>query len=132
MPGSESDQGRLEVDKYFAGLEHPKKALAAELRRIILSASDGISEHIKWNSPSFSYGGNDRITFNLRSPQEVRIIFHRGAKKNSNGSGPLFVDGSGMIKWLGEDRGMVTFADSNELSAAQEVFIGLVRRWVEN
>jgi hypothetical protein len=131
MPVSEKDQGSVEVDKYFAGLDHPKKELAAELRRVILSASHGINEHIKWNSPSFAYGGDDRITFNMRSPQEVRIIFHRGAKKNANGSGHFFKDDSGLIKWLGEDRGMVTFADGEQLPAKRDIFIELVRRWVE-
>ena len=131
-PVRKNEQGSVEVDKYFAGLDHPKKAVAAELRRIILSASDGIGEHIKWNSPSFTYRGNDRITFNMRSREEVRIIFHRGARKNLNGSRPPFADGSGMLKWLGEERGMVTFADPDELTATQENFIDLVRRWVES
>jgi hypothetical protein len=56
----------------------------------------------------------------MRSPAEVRIIFHRGAKKNANGSGHFFKDDSGLIKWLGEDRGMVTFADADELSAKRD------------
>ena len=126
-----NDPGREAVDKYFAELDHPKKALAAELRRIILAASNGITEHIKWNAPSFSYGGNDRITFNMRSANEVRVIFHRGAKKNMNGSRPTFEAPGGLLKWLGEDRGMVTFTNADQLSAVSKEFTDLVRRWVE-
>ena len=126
-----NDKGREAVDEYFAALDHRLKELAAELRGIILAASNGITEHIKWNAPSFCYGGDDRITFNMRSANEVRVIFHRGAKKNMNGSRPGFEDHSGLLTWLGEDRGMVTFTGSDQLSAVSTEFSELVRRWVE-
>jgi hypothetical protein len=35
-------------------------------RTDVLASDDGITEHVKWNAPSFCYAGVDRVTFRLQ------------------------------------------------------------------
>lgn len=39
--------------QFMAQLEHPLKREIEEVRMIILSTDDGVTEHIKWKAPSF-------------------------------------------------------------------------------
>ncbi len=67
------------VDALLAGLEHPRLADIEELRGVVLSASDGIGEEVKWNSPSFHTGGHF-ATMRLYGKVPVQLILHLGAK----------------------------------------------------
>ena len=48
--------GRAEVDRYLAELEHPLKPAIARLRAAIVGSDPAITEHVKWNAPSFCHG----------------------------------------------------------------------------
>ena len=41
------------VVEFLNNLEHPLKNEIEEVRKIILSVDEQITEHIKWNAPSF-------------------------------------------------------------------------------
>jgi len=43
-----------DVDRFLADLEHPLKAGVEQLRAAILASDDAITEHVKWNAPSFA------------------------------------------------------------------------------
>ena len=68
------------VDQFMHALEPPLKVEIETLRASILNANENITEHVKWNAPSFCYHGVDRMTFNLRAQDRLQLIFHRGAK----------------------------------------------------
>ncbi|WP_243767421.1 DUF1801 domain-containing protein [Paenibacillus agricola] len=72
--------GHQQIVEYMNNLEHPLKKEIEEVRKIILSANEQISEHIKWNAPSFCFENEDRVTFNLHSKGYFRIVFHSGMK----------------------------------------------------
>lgn len=44
---------------------HHLKEGVEQLRAAILDSNDDITEHVKWNAPSFRYAGEDRATFRL-------------------------------------------------------------------
>ena len=69
------------------GLDHSLKDGIERLRAAILDSNDRITEHIKWNAPSFCYAGEDRVTFRLYPEDRVQLIFHRGAKVKSDAVG---------------------------------------------
>ena len=48
-----------DVDRYMNDLRHPLKAGVVQLRAAILASNAAITEHVKWNAPSFCYGGTD-------------------------------------------------------------------------
>ena len=54
-----------EVDRFRSGLDHPLKEGVEQLRAAILDSNDDITEHVRWNAPSFRYAGEDRATFRL-------------------------------------------------------------------
>src|SRR5690349_7888553 len=65
------------VDAYMRELEHPLKAEMEAVRTIILGTHPGVSEGIKWNSPSFYYKG-DMVVFNTRSKEYLLLVFPNG------------------------------------------------------
>ena len=122
--------GPEQVADFFAELDHPLKDAMLQLRDVILSADDSITEQIKWKAPSFCYNGDDRVTFNIR-PDKVLLIFHRGAKvKESHGSGRLIDDPSGMLKWITNDRAAAEFATFDQVSDNEADLRDVVRRWI--
>ncbi|RKN26148.1 DUF1801 domain-containing protein [Micromonospora musae] len=119
-----------EVDDFMATLAHPLKSGVEELRSAILASNTEISEHVKWNAPSFRFGGDDRVTFRLRPGDRVQLIFHRGAKVRSDVAEFTFQDPTGLITWLAPDRGVVTFPDLKTMQSQQPAVVSLVNQWV--
>lgn len=71
-----------EVTTFLDQMHHPSRAGIDQLRNIILSTDETLTENIKWNGPNYSVGGEDRITMKIQPPtRPVKLIFHRGAKK---------------------------------------------------
>jgi uncharacterized protein YdeI (YjbR/CyaY-like superfamily) len=127
--GSEMDPA---VARYLEQLEHPLKREVEELRGVILGVGLGLREGIKWNAPSYSVAGEDRVTFNLSAKDKVRLIFHRGARvKDGKGKGRLLEDDSGLLEWASDDRAIATFRTMDEVMAGKAALKRLVRRWIE-
>jgi len=118
-----------DVNSYLANLRHPLREGISELRAAILASNPAITEHIKWNAPSFCYGGDDRMTLRLPPKGGLQLIFHRGAKLKST-EGFVFEDASGLIAWAAVDRGLVTIANLAELQAKTASLVDLVNAWM--
>ena len=84
------------VDAFMAALQHPLKAGVERLRSASLASNDQISEQVKWNAPSFCYGGVDRATFRLQPGDRLQLILHRGAKTRDDSAEFRFEDTSGV------------------------------------
>ncbi|WP_207934629.1 DUF1801 domain-containing protein [Actinomadura sp. KC06] len=129
----EEDRGmnqNPEVDRLMQTLDHPQKEAIEYLRTAILKVDPQITEQVKWNAPSFCYGGVDRVTFQLKS-KDVQLIFHRGAKVKDDEIPFTFHDDSGLMKWRTNDRAMVTFKDLTDVTAHEEAFASLISRWMK-
>lgn len=112
----------------MAGLKHPQKSAIAAVRQIILGVSPEIGEAIKWNAPSFRTT-EFFATTNLRSLDRVQLIFHLGAKKRAGLKAFKIADPAGLVKWLGDDRCLVTIGDVTANRAALEA---IVRQWIRH
>ena len=84
------------VERFMGALDHPRRAEIAAIRRAILAADESITEQIKWKAPSFCWKGDDRVTFLLQPNNCLKLIFHRGAKKQDP-AGFVFHDPGGML-----------------------------------
>lgn len=115
------------VDRFMEQLEHPLKEDVERLRAVILASNDGITEHIKWNAPSFRYAGEDRVTFRLYPVGRAQLVFHRGAKVKDDGEDFAFDDGTGLLTWVARDRAVVALQDAGTKEA---VLVDVVNRWV--
>ena len=119
-----------EVEGLVAALPEASRAAIQALRGLVAASHPGVSEHVKWNGPSFMIDGDDRISLGVAKGGAVRAVLHRGAKVKST-EGFAFADDTGLIQWAALDRGVVTFADEAEVAAKAEAFRSLCRRWFE-
>ncbi|MHA2855060.1 DUF1801 domain-containing protein [Paenibacillus lautus] len=125
-------RGQEQVEEYLHQLEHPLKKEIEEVRSFILSVDDRITEHIKWNAPSFCVQGEDRITLNLQGKGFVRLIFHCGAKvKDHDIKGTLTEDAAELLEWASHDRAIVKIVDMDDLGQKKEQLKAVIARWIE-
>lgn len=125
-------RGQEQVEEYLHQLEHPLKKEIEEVRNFILSVDDRITEHIKWNAPSFCVQGEDRITLNLQGKGFIRLIFHCGAKvKDHDIKGTLTEDAAGLLEWASYDRAIVKIVDTDDLEQKKEQLKAVIARWIE-
>lgn len=122
--------GSGQVDAYLAGLDGEAKAITALLRTLALGARGDVTEHIKWNAPSFCVEGDDRITLGLERSGGVRVVLHRGAKAKDM-AGFRFADESGLVRWAAADRGVLMFRTEAEVAGHHEVLRDLFARWLD-
>jgi hypothetical protein len=123
--------GPEQVAEFIQTTRHPLKKAVEELREIILGADKGITEHIKWNAPSFCFDGDDRITFNLSKNDRILLIFHRGAKvKDSKNKEPLIEDTTGLLEWLTPDRAAIKFQSTDDVTDKKKALKKVVKLWL--
>lgn len=124
--------GHEQVIEFLNNLEHPLKKEIEEVRKIILSANDQITEHIKWNAPSFCFQNEDRVTFQLQGKGFFRLVFHCGAKaKDRTEKEPLFTDTTGLLDWVTNDRAIVKLTDMSDVETKKEKLAEVVAKWIE-
>lgn len=119
-----------QVNAFMRTLDHPLKEGIESVRSVILSVDEGITEHIKWNAPSFCYNGDDRITFRLGPKNIFQIVFHRGAKVKK-GDGFSFEDSTGLLEWLAPDRAIVKLRDMDDVKANEASLAMLAGAWMQ-
>lgn len=118
------------VDDLVAALPEPSRSAMTALRAVVASSHPDLGEQVKWNGPSFTIDGDDRISLGVAKGGTVRAVLHRGVKVKST-EGFVFEDAAGLATWPAVDRGVVTFADEAEVTAKSEPFRDLCRRWLE-
>lgn len=123
--------GLSDVAEFMNKLKHPLKEAIETLREVILSSDKKITEHIKWNAPSFCFNGEDRVTLNLSKKECVMIIFHRGAKvKDVKGKETLFEDPTELLQWLSPDRAMVKLLSREDVIVKKAKLKRVVKQWI--
>ena len=99
------------------------------IRSVISDSHPGLTESIKWNAPSFSLNGEDRITLGLERKGGVRVVLHRGAKLKEL-AGFSFDDSDGLAHWPTPDRGIIMFADKTDVEHHAHALSDLCSRWL--
>jgi hypothetical protein len=120
-----------EVIEFLDKLEHPMKREIEEIRQIILSSNKKLTEHIKWNAPSFCIENEDRVTMKLYPPKNIQLIFHRGAKVKAQPKEKLISGHSSFLKWPANDRAVATFTDMDEIKSNKKKLSGIINEWIK-
>lgn len=110
---------------------HPLRVEIDALRKVILEADARIEEGVKWNAASFR---TTEWFATLNGPKQVKeamLILHAGAKANGIDLEDRITDPHGLIKWLGKDRGMVSFGSVAGIKKEQKALQDIVRAWIE-
>lgn len=118
-----------EVDAFLEALDHPLRDDVVRVRRLLLAALPDLGEAIKWNAPSFRSGERFFATFDLRPTDRLRLVFHRGAKKDPAPKPTLSARAETLVEWVADDRALVSL-DPAKLASQRLAFTTLVREWV--
>lgn len=119
-----------EVTALVAALKHPMAKEITALRKLILGSHKGLGENIKWNSPNFAVGSEDRITLRIQPIRHIQIIFHHGAKPGKVKTRPV-TDASGLLDWKGTERAVLEILTPADLKKHQRKIAELVKNWVD-
>jgi uncharacterized protein YdhG (YjbR/CyaY superfamily) len=120
------------VVAYLRDLDHPLAKEIKAVRLIVLGVSATISEGIKWNVPSFRTEQEWFATFNARAKDSVQLVFHLGAKTRPDLKAFKLADPKGLVKWLGNDRALVTLGAGRDIAANRKALEVIVRAWVKH
>lgn len=119
------------LDEFIADLDDEQLLQVQKLRQFILEAAPSLTEHIKWNAPSYVQDGEDKITFNtLNKDGVVKLVFHMGATRKEDKKGKPILENAGLITWVSDIRGYMTFHDIEEITSNESEFKRIVREWL--
>ena len=111
--------------------KHPLRAEIDALRAIILATDKSIQEGVKWNAASFRTAEWFATLNGPKQVKEATIILHAGAKVKGIVLKDRIPDPEGLIKWLGNDRGMIIFAGVADIKKKQPALQAVVRAWIK-
>jgi hypothetical protein len=121
-----------DLHTWLEELEHPLKQEMLELREIILEANKQLTEHIKWNAPSYCINEEDRITFNLRAKDKIRLVLHCGVKiKARKLKGKISSDTQQWLEWAADDRALLSFSDMIEIMQKKKTIQQIIKEWIK-
>lgn len=120
-----------EVTNFLNEQKHPFRKEIEELRNYILSSNAALTENIKWNGPNYCFHNEDRITMRIQPPtKQVQLIFHRGAKKQTQPKDKLISNKSKMLVWKENDRAIITFKSLQDIENGKVELIEIVTEWI--
>ena len=119
------------VDEFMNALDSEQQLQVKKLRQLILDASPYLTEHIKWNAPSYMKDDEDRITFNTRNKEQtVKLVFHMGAiRKEDKKAQPILKDAT-LVEWVSDIRGYMTFSSLEEITSSEKEIMRIIRDWL--
>lgn len=119
-----------EVTRFLGQLDHPRRQEIEALRELIVQANGQLAENIKWNGPNYSIRGEDRITMRILPPEQIQLIFHRGAKVKEQPRERLIEDEAGLLVWKSNDRAMASFDSLSSITVAKNALTKIVQDWL--
>lgn len=121
----------IDVKQFLEDLTEDRQKQVNALREIIKATNADLTEHIKWNSPSYVLGGEDRITFNMHYPDKTMILLHMDATRKEDKKGtPIIQDNTGLIKWNSDIRGTLSFSSLNEIRDKKSKVADVIAAWL--
>jgi|WetSurMetagenome_2_1015567.scaffolds.fasta_scaffold571132_2 hypothetical protein len=119
-----------DVTALVVASKHPMTKEITALRRLILSAHTGLTETVKWNSPNFALGAEDRITLRIQPIKHIQIIFHHGSKPRRLKTKPI-KDAGGILDWKGTERAVLEIRNAAELKGHTQAIVTFVKEWID-
>jgi hypothetical protein len=120
-----------EVTTFLDELNHPLRIEIEQLRNCILKANENLTENIKWNGPNYCFDNEDRITMRVQPPtKQIQLIFHRGAKKQTQPKDKLISNKSKILIWKENDRALVTFKSLQDIENGKTELTSIINEWI--
>ena len=122
----------IEVTALLDALNHLFRNEIEQLRICILETNKHLEENIKWNGPNYCFNNEDRITMRVQPPRkQIQLIFHRGAKKQTQPKDKLISNKSKMLVWKENDRATVTFKSLQDIESGKTELTTMVNEWIK-
>ena len=121
-----------EVTNFLVDLNHPFSMEIEYLRNCILTANSDLTENIKWNGPNYCFENEDRITMRIQpiTTKQIQIIFHCGAKKQTQPKDKLISTKGKMLVWKENDRAIITFKSLQDIKNGKAELTDIVNEWI--
>ena len=117
--------------EFMLQFDDNRKQLVEAMLKAIAEECPTLTETIKWNAPSFSENGNDRLTIMLHKKDRVGLILHTGVKpKEDKKAPPLYADDTGLLEWNSNIRATIFFFDLSDFLSKRDLFKQAVNRWI--
>lgn len=126
--GAVPKSAAADVETVLAAAAHPLRADIDLVREWTRSAAPGIEEGVKWNAPSFRTT-EWFATIHLRTPAQVQVVLHLGAKAAGAVAEATIPDPEGLLKWLGKDRAIASLGHGAELRGRRLAWQRIVAAW---
>ena len=121
----------LTVEEFITDLSDERQQQVQALRALIKTTHPELTEHIKWNAPSYVLDGEDRITFNMHYSDRTMILIHMGAtRKENKKADPIMKDETGLVEWNSDIRGTVSFSSLDEIANSQADLTKILNAWL--
>jgi hypothetical protein len=119
------------VSAFLSDLPEPRRSEVEALREIVIGSSDGLVEHIKWNSPSYIFNGEDRVTVNAHGRDAVRLILHAGPTTvEDRFAVPIFdQDPHGLLEWHSNIRASIALSGTDVIAQKRNDIRDLLAAW---
>lgn len=119
-----------EVTALLDAHDHPLRAEIDALRAIVLGADPAVVEGVKWNTASFRTTDWFATLNGPKHTKEPMLVLHAGAKVKGKDLRRRVADPTAMIRWLGADRGIVTFAGRADITKRRAALQRVLRSWL--
>ena len=119
------------VNEFLNELNEARRSQVLKLREYIFDVEPSLTEHIKWNAPSYVKKDEDRMTFNTMNREGVvKLVFHMGATKTEDKKGQPILKGAHLIEWASDIRGYMTFTTVDEIIANEKEIKRTIQEWL--
>lgn len=120
------------VDDYLASQTPERRTDIEALRSLVRAAEPELIEIVKWNSPSYTLRGVDRLTINAAGKGPVRLILHFGTGRAEDKSAPPIFDGhpDGLLTWHSDLRASLVVPSARDLPHRHDAIIAVIRAWL--
>ena len=119
------------VEEFLAAQEPPRRAQVEDLRALVHDADPRLVEIVKWNSPSYTLDGVDRLTVTAAGRGPVRLVLHLGTARAERAGAPSSFDDDpgGLLTWHSDIRASLTAPPAND-GAARAAVVDVIRAWL--
>lgn len=119
------------VDEFMNDLDDKRLAEVQKLRQYISEETSALTEHIKWNAPSYVKDAEDRITFNtMNKDQVVKLVLHMGATRKEDKSAEPILKNATLVEWVSDIRGYMTFTSLSEITSNEKEIKRIISEWL--
>ncbi|MBK8446693.1 MAG: DUF1801 domain-containing protein [Micropruina sp.] len=120
------------VTTYLTAQTPERRSDVESLRALVHEAEPELIEIVKWNSPSYTLHGIDRLTINAAGKGPVRLILHLGTHRAENrDAAPTFGgDPGGLLTWHSDIRASLVLPPADDLPSARDAIIAVIRAWL--